>query len=185
MKKLFYAAAASAALFAMAPAANAAHTIETNTTVTPTGQTSISATFEHEGIPAGTFSDVFTFTTPAGTITSAVMTIAVVLNGTADLDFSRVFLTTSAGTVFDFANVTGTGVFELRLLPDTIIPAGTQSITVNGVSRGNGSFSGTLAFLSTAGAVPEPATWAMMLFGFGAVGYSMRRRPTVRFAQAI
>jgi hypothetical protein len=24
--------------------------------------------------------------------------------------------------------------------------------------------------------VPEPATWAMMLFGFGAVGYSMRRR---------
>lgn len=25
-------------------------------------------------------------------------------------------------------------------------------------------------------AVPEPATWAMMLLGFGAVGYSMRRR---------
>jgi len=27
-----------------------------------------------------------------------------------------------------------------------------------------------------AAAVPEPGTWAMMLFGFGAVGYSMRRR---------
>lgn len=25
-------------------------------------------------------------------------------------------------------------------------------------------------------AVPEPATWAMMLFGFGAVGFGMRRR---------
>ena len=24
--------------------------------------------------------------------------------------------------------------------------------------------------------VPEPATWAMMLLGFGAVGYAMRRR---------
>jgi PEP-CTERM motif len=24
--------------------------------------------------------------------------------------------------------------------------------------------------------VPEPATWAMMLIGFGAVGYSMRRQ---------
>ena len=26
------------------------------------------------------------------------------------------------------------------------------------------------------GAVPEPATWAMMLMGFGAAGYAMRRR---------
>jgi hypothetical protein len=35
-------------------------------------------------------------------------------------------------------------------------------------------------------AVPEPATWAMMLFGFGGLGYAMRRRPAqrtrVRFA---
>lgn len=37
----------------------------------------------------------------------------------------------------------------------------------------------------TAGAaVPEPATWAMMLLGFGLVGAAMRRKPTarVRFA---
>jgi hypothetical protein len=27
-------------------------------------------------------------------------------------------------------------------------------------------------------AVPEPTTWAMMLIGFGAVGYSMRKRPS-------
>lgn len=26
------------------------------------------------------------------------------------------------------------------------------------------------------GGVPEPATWAMMLIGFGAVGYGLRRR---------
>jgi hypothetical protein len=35
------------------------------------------------------------------------------------------------------------------------------------------------------GAVPEPATWAMMIFGFGLVGGAMRRRKqqiTVRFA---
>jgi hypothetical protein len=36
------------------------------------------------------------------------------------------------------------------------------------------------------GAVPEPATWAMMLLGFGAVGYSMRRRKaTVQLGYAI
>lgn len=32
-------------------------------------------------------------------------------------------------------------------------------------------------------AVPEPATWAMMLFGFGAVGFSMRRRRQPLLAQ--
>jgi hypothetical protein len=32
-------------------------------------------------------------------------------------------------------------------------------------------------------AVPEPATWAMMLIGFGAVGFSMRRRQRVALTQ--
>ena len=30
------------------------------------------------------------------------------------------------------------------------------------------------------GAVPEPATWGLMLVGFGAMGYAMRRRAMVR-----
>ena len=33
------------------------------------------------------------------------------------------------------------------------------------------------------GGVPEPATWALLMLGFGAIGYSLRRRKaTVRFA---
>ena len=35
---------------------------------------------------------------------------------------------------------------------------------------------GTASFGNRVGAVPEPSTWAMMLVGFGAVGFSMRRR---------
>ena len=32
-------------------------------------------------------------------------------------------------------------------------------------------------------AVPEPATWAMMLFGFGLIGFMMRRRRPAGFTQ--
>ncbi|MDR6786995.1 hypothetical protein J2Y58_000333 [Sphingomonas sp. BE138] len=38
---------------------------------------------------------------------------------------------------------------------------------------------------STAAAVPEPATWGMMMLGLGVIGYAMRRRPTARYRQAV
>lgn len=52
-------------------------------------------------------------------------------------------------------------------------------------SCGFSSFNLTYNYTPTAqlGAVPEPATWALMILGFGAVGYAMRRRKvSVRFA---
>ncbi len=50
-----------------------------------------------------------------------------------------------------------------------------------------GAFHAFLLTPDTVGAVPEPATWAMMLVGFGAVGYGVRRgrqTSTVRFQSA-
>lgn len=38
--------------------------------------------------------------------------------------------------------------------------------------------SGATIALASAAAVPEPATWALMLIGFGLIGGMMRRRPT-------
>ena len=35
--------------------------------------------------------------------------------------------------------------------------------------------------INVAAAVPEPATWSMMLAGFGLIGWSLRRRPRVTF----
>jgi hypothetical protein len=57
-------------------------------------------------------------------------------------------------------------------------------ITINGTSPapGDSQYTGQL----TATSVPEPATWAMMLAGFGLIGFAMRRKrqshPQVRFA---
>lgn len=39
---------------------------------------------------------------------------------------------------------------------------------------------GTLTISPIAAAVPEPTTWAMMLIGFGGLGFAMRRRSKVR-----
>jgi hypothetical protein len=42
------------------------------------------------------------------------------------------------------------------------------------------AFSGiTVGGKPVEGAIPEPGTWAMMLMGFGAVGFAMRRRKPV------
>ena len=44
-------------------------------------------------------------------------------------------------------------------------------------------FSQDLGFVGNGGGVPEPATWALMIMGFGAVGGAMRvRRRAVHFA---
>ncbi len=41
---------------------------------------------------------------------------------------------------------------------------------------GNLTFAGNLTIADLAAAVPEPATWALMILGFGAVGAALRRR---------
>lgn len=60
-----------------------------------------------------------------------------------------------------------------------VLPTGTTSYVI-AYGRENGSPS--VLQLSLSGAVPEPATWAMMVLGFGIVGYSMRRRPRISYA---
>jgi hypothetical protein len=54
-----------------------------------------------------------------------------------------------------------------------------------GISNGTGGVSylytnGRLTISELSAAVPEPATWIMMLLGFGLLGMAMRRHSTVR-----
>jgi hypothetical protein len=56
-------------------------------------------------------------------------------------------------------------------------------VNLDSISFTNGSVSG-VALYATGGAVPEPATWAMMIGGFGVIGAASRRRTraTVTYA---
>lgn len=62
------------------------------------------------------------------------------------------------------------GLFTLMLSNDR----------VSSVTFASSSNSFELDRFAISGAVPEPATWALMIMGFGAVGGAMRRRSAVR-----
>jgi hypothetical protein len=54
-----------------------------------------------------------------------------------------------------------------------------QAVTITSATGSNG-----FAYqVASAGAVPEPTTWALMLAGFGMVGHALRRRPRVSYAR--
>jgi hypothetical protein len=66
------------------------------------------------------------------------------------------------------------GANEFWGLDDTLLGAGAYELVVNGNNTGTGSLGGTITI--TDHGVPEPATWAMMVLGFGAVGFALRRK---------
>ncbi len=119
----------------------------------------------------------FTFTDPAGTSGAAVTgttfgfiipftTCGIIAGGCGRVDFG-------APTNFTFGNG---GQFSVQLSDATFGTPGNANVSARF----------TLLAESVAPPVPEPATWAMMLVGFGAVGFSMRRRrrATVTYATA-
>ena len=62
-----------------------------------------------------------------------------------------------------------------------VLGAGSHSITGIATVSPTGS-GGAYIELAKGGAVPEPSTWAMMIAGFGMVGYMARRRSMARVA---
>ena len=93
-----------------------------------------------------------------------------------------------AGTFNGFTSTTDTAfVFTPHFTYDILSGTG-RFLGASGVFLGTGLFDSrnpppTLNFhfdgFVDAPAVPEPATWAMMLIGFAATGFAMRRRTTV------
>ena len=119
------------------------------------------------------FTQSFSFLAPAGyTLQSAGIGSNFTDGNTlADINFTSVTLNGVA-----FATVL-TGQQEFRnLLNQALLASNTLIVsgTAGNATGADATFAGTLSFGSSA--VPEPATWAMMLVGFGAVGFGMRRR---------
>ncbi|GAA3894978.1 hypothetical protein GCM10022276_12600 [Sphingomonas limnosediminicola] len=187
-------ALATAAVIALSPTtANATNVVLTpNTTFgSPPGEFAyfftsggisgpIDATFGHQGIPgvtsaAGTaFTDMFNFIINDNGVGSGSVTTEVSfagIGGPTDTDLLSVFVNGVLAT-----HTVNNGLTDQWSVTNVPIFFGiANNITINGISRGQGHYAGTAEFTPVA-AVPEPATWAMMLFGFGAVGFSMRRK---------
>jgi hypothetical protein len=171
MKNLLVATVLASAACVGASAASAA--IIPITFTAPGVDGSFSGTFGDRGITTPTFTDTFTFTLPSG-LTSTVLT-STLQSLSTDVNFTSVSLN---GHLF----ATGaSGQNEFRFLDDLTVTSGTQTLVVTGTSGGNGSYDGVLAFAPLR-AVPEPASWTLMIVGFGGLGAAMRRRRAIAAA---
>jgi hypothetical protein len=170
MKNLAVAAWLAAVVLGGGSAASAA--IIPITFTSPGIDGSFSGTFGDRGITSSTFTDTFTFNLPTGfsstVVTSTLQSLA------TDVNFTSVTLN---GTAF---NIGAAGQNEFRFLDNLPVTGGTQTLVLTGTSGGNGSYAGVLAFAPAI--VPEPAAWALMVLGFGALGAAARRRRAIAAA---
>jgi len=135
--------------------------------------------FGNDSVAGGSFDDTIALPgiTPgvyliSGTISSTYQTANRALQ---DIDFTNVSLN---GSPFD---ILSTGRFEYRTTADILSTTNNQ-LRITGMSGDNASYSGTIN-VGRLAAVPEPASWAMMVGGFALIGAALRRRhPQLVFA---
>ena len=137
--------------------------------------------FGHANIAKGNFTDTLAFTiAKAGDFASTLTSATIKIGSVSDLDFRSVTLSGPNGTS-PFSLITNGGPDnEDRASVETSLTPGNYVLTVMGYSRGRGQYAGNVAF--DVGAVPEPATWGMMILGMGMVGGGLRRRRSKQVA---
>lgn len=128
----------------------------------------------------GDFDHSWTWEVPADGLVSGSVTAARV-SALAGITFS---LLTLNGQALDNHSAGNTQNFSLD---DLFAAAGTQTLRIAG--SGHGSYGGSVSYAAFGGGgnpapVPEPATWAMLLGGFGVLGMAARRRNKVQVTYA-
>ena len=181
IRKFAAAVALTTLIVGGATAANAA------TFYTPLNQPSLDAfgTSDFGAIitSTGVFNHTFLFTTSGLNDASSFVGTISLANGNKDIDFSGIDL----DGLFPFIHTNG-DPSERWDLSNAVIGAGLHAIHLHGtvVHAGPGvraaSYSGTLNLSPVA--VPEPASWALMIMGFGGVGAMVRSRRRIAGAVA-
>jgi hypothetical protein len=133
-----------------------------------------SGVFNHRPDFGGTAADFSysAFGTPGnGLFGGGTSTFISIPTGTSQLGFSLTLAMQCrvANTICDFAN---TSTFAFASLPTGLSYTSDSGVLFSALNQG-------------AGAVPEPATWAMMLLGFGLLGAAQRSRSVGRITASI
>ena len=176
MRKLILGMAGAAAL-AIGSAAGAQVTLD-GSSMTTDGPTMVGAEttigFTEADLDAPAFMEWLTFTNDLAGVYAITLDTSSI-----GIDFTSAILTGPGGP-YELDENFDNGIVEFWSLSSLFLEAGQYTLSINGNNNSTGSLGGTI----TINAVPEPGTWAMMLLGFGAAGYAMRRRRAPVLAQA-
>lgn len=180
MRKLLLAATGALALVGAATTANAASVITgpAPSTLTPPASALFGAVVTGSTTSSTPINDNFTFNILNGPGLTNSQVSTILLNGLQNINFSSITL----DGIYSFVKTsTDPAPESWALLNPVLLANGSHTINVMGTLLGpTGSYAGTI---NVQRAVPEPATWMMMLLGFGAMGLMIRRRQKPVLAQ--
>ena len=148
--------------------------------------------FSAYGAHSGSYFGALGDTTGTGSLSQALSTVAgqtytltyyLATHGDSDSSFSALWNGEAlAGS--ELVNPNSNGVYDFYSF--LVTGTGTDTLTFNETDVPSWMALDDIGLTpNEVGAVPEPATWAMMLLGFGAIGAVMRRRRTNRMLEQV
>jgi hypothetical protein len=166
-KKFAIVAVAAGAAFAAVPA-NAAASITCDDI-----SNASSCTFGNNDLVTGQNIDTYQFSINfPKTLTGSLFTQFVTID--QNVNFPLRGSSIQGGTLAGISlfTVTSGANPDVGSIGPLLLGAGTYTVQIRSFSGPNGTYTGALSL----GAVPEPATWAFLILGFGLIGGAIRRR---------